>query len=102
MDRLSTLLKMLNDNPDDVFLMYAVALEQAKTDPTEGVNAFRKIIDAHPGYLPTYYQLGKLLEELNETDQAIAVYQNGMTVAKEQDNQKTYGELRSAMEELTM
>jgi hypothetical protein len=55
----------------------------------------------NPNYIGTYYHLAKLLETLQKTDQAIAVYEQGMEQAKLQNDQHSLNELRAAYEDLT-
>jgi uncharacterized protein YdcH (DUF465 family) len=44
----------------------------------------------------TYYHLGKLYEQLDRPDDAIATYEQGITVAREQGAQKDLSELQDA------
>jgi tetratricopeptide (TPR) repeat protein len=90
--------EMLEKNPDDTFLNYAAALEYKKDNKKDkAIAVFRKIIENDPGYLPTYYQLGKLLEEQNKTSEAVEYYKQGRELAKKKNDVKTLGELSEAL-----
>lgn len=97
-DRLALILEMLENNPADPFLRYAAALEYAKMGlNTEAISYLKSLLKDNPEYLPSYYQLGKLLEERGESELAIAIYRKGKEVAKVQNDGKTLGELSEAL-----
>ncbi|MCA1761840.1 MAG: tetratricopeptide repeat protein [Cryomorphaceae bacterium] len=96
--RLDLIAEMLEKNPDDTFLNYAAALEFKKDNkPKKAIRIFKKIIQDDPEYLPTYYQLGKLLEAANKVDEAIEVYREGGVLARKKNDIKAMGELSEAL-----
>ena len=102
MDRVEQLRRFLQESPNDSFLKHALALEHVKLgDDTTAKQLFEELLAADPGYVGSYYHLGKLCERIDDTDAAIAWYEKGMQVAKEKGEQHAYGELRGALEELT-
>ncbi len=95
--RINQIIEFLQEDPKDTFLIYALALEYSKSDtPYLAVQTFKKLIDLHPEYIATYYQLGKLYESLGEKKQATEIYLKGMELAKNDVNKKTYLELKDA------
>ena len=97
-NRMELISEMLEKNPDDTFLNYAAALEYKKENNiNKAMSFFRRIIDNDPNYLPTYYQLGKLLEEKNKTEEAVVIYKQGRELAKKKNDIKTLGELSEAL-----
>lgn len=91
---------MLEQQPLDLFLQYALAMEYLGMDQSDKAqNLFRAIIATDEHYVAAYYQLGKLVETTNETE-AITIYQKGMSEAQLKGDQKTVNEFRSAVEEL--
>lgn len=97
-DRIKLIEEMLGKNPEDTFLNYAAALEYRKYGQTDKAKKlFEKIKTNDPKYLPVYYQLGKLYEEGNNTKKAVEIYKKGIAVAKEQEDNKTMGELSEAL-----
>jgi Tfp pilus assembly protein PilF len=103
MDRIEKLLAFISKNPADSFLQHALALEYMKLDrDDEARNLFEDILSREPGYVGSYYHLGKLLEKNNDTEAAISWYEKGMEVAKKAGEMQAYGELKGAYESLTM
>ena len=102
MGRIEKLKEFLNTNPADSFLQHALALEYIKTgEDGEARKLFEEILNREPGYVGSYYHLGKLLERNNEIDAAIKWYEKGMEEAKRAGENHALGELRGAYEELT-
>ncbi len=99
--RIDQLLQFLESAPADPFLHHALALELIKTgaDP-EAEKHFRANLDSSPEYVATYYHLGKLLERDGRAEDAMAMYERGMSVAKAAGDGHTYNELQGAYEEL--
>lgn len=101
-DRIQKLEEYLKASPQDAFLQHALALEYIKLgDEPQARSLFENILTANPGYVGSYYHLAKLLERQEETEAAISCYEKGMAAAKAAGDQHAYGELRSALEELT-
>src|SRR5437762_115296 len=102
MDRIEKLKEFLKLTPVDSFLQHALALEYIKIgNDTEARKLFETIIEREPGYIGTYYHLAKLLERNGDNDAAIRIYEKGMEEAKKATDNKAYGELKGAYEELT-
>ena len=102
MDRISKLTDFLKANPQDSFVQHAMALEYIKLgDDEQAKGLFEAIVNREPGYIGSYYHLGKLLERNNKTEEAINVYEKGMEEAKKAGENHAYGELKGAWEELT-
>jgi tetratricopeptide (TPR) repeat protein len=102
MDRIEKLVQFLRDNPNDSFVQHALALEYIKLgNDIKAKEIFEQLLTRDPGYIGSYYHLGKLLERNNDTDAAIKVYEKGMEQAKQARDNHAFGELRGAYEELT-
>jgi len=102
MERIEQLKTFLEANPTDSFLKHALALEYSKLGDDETARQlFEGLLADEPGYVGSYYHLGKLFERIGDNDKAIEWYQKGMQVAKEKGEQHAFGELRGAWEELT-
>ena len=97
-DRLKLIEEMLNENPNDPFLHYAAALEYKKRNAfDQSLALLTDLLEKHPTYLATYYQLGKLHEQSGAFLQAIEIYKKGIPVAKTQSDHKTLAELNEAL-----
>jgi tetratricopeptide (TPR) repeat protein len=99
--RIDQLQQFLANSPNDAFLHHALALEFVKAgDEAAAEKHFLHNLDVSPGYVATYYHLGKLLERDTRTEDAIALYERGMAVAKAAGDNHTYNELQAAYEDL--
>lgn len=102
MERIKQIREFLKSSPNDSFLKHALALEYIKLgEDITAQKIFEELLNHEPGYVGSYYHLGKLFERLNENEKAIEWYEKGMLVAKEKGEQHALGELRGAFEELT-
>jgi len=101
MDRLTQLLSFYNDDSNDAFTIYALALEYLKSDETKALHYFNLLLKNHADYLPMYYQLGKFYETKNIIDTAVDYYSKGLALAQLQNNKHAINELRSALDDLT-
>lgn len=102
MDRISKLKEFLAASPEDSFLQHALALEYIKLgDDEKAKNLFEELLKREPGYIGSYYHLAKLLERNDKTEEAIRIYEIGMTESKKAGDNHALGELRGAYEELT-
>ena len=89
--RLQQIQKMLESEPNDSFLNYALALEYAKANEIKlAIETLEQIIKMEENYLAAYYQLGKYYELVNDISNAISVYQKGILIAKTQKNTKSF------------
>ncbi len=97
MTRLSQLQELLTDNPNDSFVIFALAKEYEKLgDEAKAFTYYQELLDKDPAYLGLYYHLGKWYERANDVEQAIHIYSRGMDVARQQGDQHALGELAGA------
>ena len=100
MERIEKLKAFLQSSPNDSFLKHALALEYVKLGDEAGARKlFEEVLAFDPGYVGSYYHLGKLLERTGERELALAWYEKGMTAAKAAGDRHAYGELQGAYEE---
>lgn len=99
MARIDQIKELLNNEPQDSFLNYALALEYAKENELKkAIDIIERIIERDENYLASYYQLAKFYEENTETEKARDAYAKGITIAKLQRNFKTLNELNEAVQ----
>lgn len=102
LSRLDKLLEFLKNEPDDEFLQYALATEYLRLNETEkALQYFETLVNKHPGYVGTYYHLGKLYEALNRMTDAISTYEKGMKVAGQKRDNHAFSELQTVYREAT-
>ena len=102
MDKIKKLQEYLGRQPEDTFLMHALALEYVKSNDLQAAKEwFERVLMIDPGYTGTYYHLAKLLEALGAKEDAIGVYERGMEASAAAGDQHAYRELQAAYEDLT-
>lgn len=99
--RLEFLQEALNNNPDDAFVRYALAMELTKSAPEEAWPHFDYLLTRHPEYSATYYQAGIFLWKQGRREEAQKVLAQGIAVTRRQGNQHAQSELQAALDELT-
>ncbi|HEY5824805.1 MAG TPA: tetratricopeptide repeat protein [Cyclobacteriaceae bacterium] len=95
-ERIQQLIKFLEEEPNDEFIHYALALEYSKFDAAKAKAEFENLLLKHPSYLPTYYPAAHLLIELGNNEEAENLFLKGIELAKAQGNNKARMELQSA------
>jgi Tfp pilus assembly protein PilF len=102
MEKIEKLRSFLAVSPADSFLNHALALEYIKQgNDEEARQIFIGILEREPGYVGSYYHLGRLLERMGEIDLAKTWYEKGMAVAENQGDKHAFNELRAAHEDIT-
>ena len=97
-DRIKILKHYLEEDPNDHFSRYALALEAMETgESEEAILLMEEVIRQNSDFLAAYYQLGKAYEMNQQNDRAIRTYKKGLEIARLQENTKTERELRSAL-----
>ncbi len=92
--RKDMILKMLEDQPGEPFLMFAMAKELEKEgDWPEALSWYERLRNQHPGYVGLYYHLGKVMERLERPEDALAVYEAGINIAQAQGDRHAWSEL---------
>lgn len=96
--RIQQLIRFVQEEPNEPFNVYALAMEYVANDPAQARTYFDDLLTRFPDYLPTYYHAAALYAETNEREQAAALYDKGIDLARTQQNQKTLLELQRAQQ----
>ncbi|MBL7814058.1 MAG: tetratricopeptide repeat protein [Saprospiraceae bacterium] len=97
MSRLEQLFNLLQEQPSEPFLLFAIAKEYEKAkDDTKALEFYIKLTETTPQYVGTYYHLGKLYERIGQADTAFQTYKTGMSIAKQEGDMHAYSELNGA------
>lgn len=92
------LLAMLEKEPDDLFLNYALGTEYVgELDLGQAEFQFKKVLKLDPEYIAAYYQLGKLFESVLKNTEALEFYRLGLEKAKLGKNNKAINEFGEAI-----
>lgn len=95
--RLAKLLDFLKQEPNDSFILYALATEyNAMGNADNAFLYYQKLVSEHPDYVGTYYHLGKLFEKYDDKEMAIEIYQKGMDIARKKRDMHALSELQGA------
>ncbi|WP_129715737.1 tetratricopeptide repeat protein [Pedobacter sp. SYP-B3415] len=96
-DRISKLLEFLKSEPNDPFVLYALATEyNSKQDTEKALAYYLQLTRDHADYVGTYYHLGKLYEKSGRTEEALSTYQTGMEQARKKRDMHALSELQGA------
>jgi Tfp pilus assembly protein PilF len=91
----------LDSDPNDSFSRYALALEYVKANqPDDAVREFETVKAKDADYVATYYQLGKLYQQLGKLHEAEKTFRTGITVAAKLNDEHTRSELEAALEDV--
>jgi tetratricopeptide (TPR) repeat protein len=97
MSRLERLQEFLQAQPNDPFLLFALAKEyEGLNDMDNALKNYLHLRTTTPQYVGLYYHLGKLYEKLQQPEQALETYKSGMIVAKTEKDMHAYSELAGA------
>ncbi|MBL7978075.1 MAG: tetratricopeptide repeat protein [Bacteroidetes Order II. Incertae sedis bacterium] len=103
MSRLERLKMYLAEDPTDAFTQFAIAQEYLKMgDLMAARTQFEALVEGHPGYVGTYYHLGKLYEKFGDREKAEATYKLGTQVADSQSAMHERAELQNALVSLQL
>lgn len=99
-DRLNQLITFYNEDPNDPFIIYGIAMEYFNNEKLKAKEYFEILLKKFPDYLATYYQAGHLYENLDMEEEAKECYNKGIVLARNQNNSTTLRELQNALNEL--
>lgn len=97
-ERIQQLIRFVEEEPNDPFNVYALAMEYMSNQPAQARLYFDQLLANHPDYLPTYYHAAALYADLDERERAAELYEKGILLAKAQQNQKALQELERAQQ----
>ncbi|WP_461133120.1 tetratricopeptide repeat protein [Spirosoma lituiforme] len=97
-ERIQQLIRFVQEEPNEPFNLYALAMEYISSQPAQARLYFDQLLAEHPDYLPTYYHAAALYAERDERERAAELYDKGIRLAKAQQNQKTFLELERAQQ----
>jgi len=100
-ERMKKLRAMLDQQPDDPFLVYGLGMEYKKAgDPARAIESFDRVIHLDPGYCYAYFQKGQTHEADGDVDAARRAYRDGIEAATRKGDAHALDEIRGALEML--
>ena len=99
-DRIKTLKTFLQEEPNDPFNWYALAMEYYELDVQKSCDLLESLLEKHPLYLPTYYKAAHLFWDLEDLEKAKKTFEEGIHLATKSNDQKTLRELKTSYQNL--
>ncbi len=97
-ERMQKLQALLERDPNDTFLLYAIALEHKKAnEPAAAIQWFDKVIEKDPGYSVAYHQAGLTHEAAGNIAAAKEAYHHGIAAAEKKGDHHAADEMRGAL-----
>lgn len=93
---------MLQDEPEDTFLQYALAMELEKeSEHAESLQWLERLTQADPPYVPAFFMAGQQLAKLGRNDEASQWLTLGIQQAQQQGNGHAAGEMTEFLASLS-
>ena len=97
-ERMKSLQAMLQKEPDDLFLLYAIALEHKKASEFADALAYlERVLKKDPLYCVAYQQMAQVHELAGELAAARKAYEDGIVAASRKGDQHAREEMESAL-----
>ena len=98
MSRIEELEKMLDENPDDPFLIYALAREyEAKEGTLQALLMYEHLVTNYPTYIATYYHYAKLLHKAGNRNEGIRLLEKGIEEGTKAKDMHAVSEMRGML-----
>ncbi|MBM3765572.1 MAG: hypothetical protein FJW32_09285 [Acidobacteria bacterium] len=96
--RAETLRTMLDQDPKNSFVRYALAMDHVTGGDLEGAVAeFRILLANDANYCAGYFHGGQSLEKLGRIDEAASLYRDGIDATRRTGDAHTRSELEAAL-----
>jgi tetratricopeptide (TPR) repeat protein len=100
-NRLAMLTQFLEQNPNDAFARYGLAMEHSRLGQTEtALEQFNRLLQLHPDYTNGYFMAAQTLERAGRTSEAKKMLENGIAAAQRTGNRHALSEMSGMLEEL--
>jgi predicted Zn-dependent protease len=101
MDRVAILSEILEQNPNDAFARYGLAMEFSKAgEVVRALKEFENLVSAHPDYTAGYFMAAQTLAKAGRTDEARKMLSDGIVSASRTGNSHAQSEMEAMLAEL--
>ncbi len=101
MDKVAALTEILQQNPNDAFARYGLAMEFASQgDLTAALDHFAQLLELHSDYSAGYFMAAQTLQRAGRLDEAKERLRQGIASAARAGNQHAQAEMQAALDEL--
>ncbi len=98
MSRIEDLEKMLDESPDDPFLIFALAKEYEKSEGTlQTLLMYEHLVTNYPSYIATYYHYAKVLHKAGNKNEAVRLLEKGIEAGTKAKEMHTVSEMRGLL-----
>ena len=94
--RIQQLLEFMEEEPENPFNVYALALEYQNHDAVKAGHYFNILLRDHGSYLPTYYHAAAFFAETGDLARAGKTYEEGIDLAAQNGDDHALRELKNA------
>ena len=93
--------QVLEQNPNDAFARYGLAMEYSRAGEIETALAeFKKLLEAHPDYIAGYQMAGQMLSNGGRYEEARQMLESGIALAERTGNKHAREEMQGLLLEL--
>jgi tetratricopeptide (TPR) repeat protein len=101
MDRIAMLKEILEQNPNDDFARYGLAMEYSNAGNTEEALAeFQKLLTSNPEYTAGYFMAAQTLARAGRSEEAKKMLNHGIDSARRTGNAHAASEMEAMLTEL--
>lgn len=97
-ERIATLQTLVDNDPEDVFSLYALGLEYLESDQQRSQTFFTRVLDLEPNYVAAYFQLGKLYAAAADEGEARHWLELGINVARQVGDSHAHDEMQEFLD----
>ena len=95
--RVKQLEEMIAQDSKDEFVLFALAQEYGKSeDYPKAISYYVKLKQINPNYVGLYYHLAAIYSLIDNSSEALEIYNQGIIVAQELNDQHALAELKNA------
>jgi len=98
MNRLERLHGMLEEDPKDSFLLFALAKEYEKMNDVDlAISYYEDLVKNDSNYTGVYYHLGAAYQSKGNKAKAVEIYKTGIEICKQVKDQHALSELKTVL-----
>jgi Tfp pilus assembly protein PilF len=103
MDKAAMLNEILQQDPQNAFARYGLAMEYAgRGDAATAMAEFDRLLEYHPDYTAGYFMAAQTLAKTGDNDRAKAYLEKGLASAQRTGNQHAYREMQAMLDDLEL
>lgn len=99
-ERIATLKKLLEMDPDDTFSRYALGLEHRQDEPALALEHLGEVVRRDPLYVPAYFMAGLIHTDGGNIGEARRWLERGIATARQVGDDHALGEMEEALDQL--